>query len=609
MRVWAAILLSVLICHPLAAVNELHVTNASLDGEGPHDGQVCVVTDNLLVAYSLRVQYPPTDVAVSNVHIDTTYLATVNANPDLFVVQIDNTAGVFTLEYAIDTTPPFSGVPLSPIPSCQDLAYFEYSAFPIVAPLSVDWSFVDGLTGSPPVVNELQFLDGTSVAVGSGLGLFSGVHQIAPSLRFTLTEGGLIEPNSSDVVGVCAVNIAGPWEGFFVALSHGDLFLQSIDIDPAVTSQLLIEFMETTLDNVSGGGAVTAIFDANPPFGGQVIAPGSSPLRLANFTYSCTNHPTHPQPNETKLISFSDGQFGFPPVDNGALIAGQSRPPFATNGSIDCRAIFPPADATFTCGPAGDPTAVGSAVAAAGTTLALGFYYSESNYEVTAFELAVAMDCLLEPQVGSFSVQGTVAAAAEFVNAAFDVDPNDGDGCEFIAAVVLDYVPPFDQTPLPVASDLSEFARLDVQVSSFATTGSVLMVDLVDGINGPGGSPFSNSLTAVQPPSLANLPIANLLPCAIHVEVPFVRGDINADGSINLADAIFLLTFLFQSGTPPTCSAAADSNYDDGVDIGDAIHLLTFVFLGGAPPSAPHPQCGAGSPSSLDCGAFAPCTP
>ena len=79
-------------------------------------------------------------------------------------------------------------------------------------------------------------------------------------------------------------------------------------------------------------------------------------------------------------------------------------------------------------------------------------------------------------------------------------------------------------------------------------------------------------------------------------EVPslsqFRRADFNADGQINIADAIGTLNFLFVGGTPPPCEKAADANGDASVNISDATYALSFLFSGGAAPPAPSPDCG-----------------
>lgn len=58
----------------------------------------------------------------------------------------------------------------------------------------------------------------------------------------------------------------------------------------------------------------------------------------------------------------------------------------------------------------------------------------------------------------------------------------------------------------------------------------------------------------------------------------FTRGDVNTDGDIDIADPIFLLTYVFSGGEKPICPGIADTNSDGGVDISDGITLLTYLF-------------------------------
>lgn len=95
--------------------------------------------------------------------------------------------------------------------------------------------------------------------------------------------------------------------------------------------------------------------------------------------------------------------------------------------------------------------------------------------------------------------------------------------------------------------------------------------------------------------------------------VLWVRGDCNADGGINLADAIYLLNGLFPSGTPPPappCEDACDANDSGGLNLADAIFLLGALFGQPATPlPPPHPTCGP-DPTDTDplgCTAFPPC--
>ncbi len=87
----------------------------------------------------------------------------------------------------------------------------------------------------------------------------------------------------------------------------------------------------------------------------------------------------------------------------------------------------------------------------------------------------------------------------------------------------------------------------------------------------------------------------------------FVRGDCNADGGYNIADAVRVLDLLF--GTmPATCDDACDTNNDGNLDIADAVFLLSNLFSMGASPAAPYPGCGVDTgATSIGCAAFAAC--
>jgi len=71
----------------------------------------------------------------------------------------------------------------------------------------------------------------------------------------------------------------------------------------------------------------------------------------------------------------------------------------------------------------------------------------------------------------------------------------------------------------------------------------------------------------------------------------FLRGDANENGSVELADAIAVLNYLFLSGKEPGCLDTADGNDDGSVDLGDGIFILFALFEGLTIPE-PSPACG-----------------
>jgi cytochrome c peroxidase len=77
-------------------------------------------------------------------------------------------------------------------------------------------------------------------------------------------------------------------------------------------------------------------------------------------------------------------------------------------------------------------------------------------------------------------------------------------------------------------------------------------------------------------------------------ETIFVRGRVTTgDATVNLADAVFILTYLLRGGSEPEPMIAADTNHDGRIDLADPIYLLRFLFLEGSPPAMPYPDEGA----------------
>jgi hypothetical protein len=74
--------------------------------------------------------------------------------------------------------------------------------------------------------------------------------------------------------------------------------------------------------------------------------------------------------------------------------------------------------------------------------------------------------------------------------------------------------------------------------------------------------------------------------------IVFRRADANADGLLNIADAVFTLGFLFTGSETPTCLETADADDSGRIEITDPVYSLNFLFLGGTAPPAPHPGCG-----------------
>ena len=73
----------------------------------------------------------------------------------------------------------------------------------------------------------------------------------------------------------------------------------------------------------------------------------------------------------------------------------------------------------------------------------------------------------------------------------------------------------------------------------------------------------------------------------------FVRGDANADGDVDISDAVTILIYLFSTIITPPCPDACDTNDVEGINLTDAVYLLDFLFRAeGTAPPPPYPEPG-----------------
>jgi pimeloyl-ACP methyl ester carboxylesterase len=83
----------------------------------------------------------------------------------------------------------------------------------------------------------------------------------------------------------------------------------------------------------------------------------------------------------------------------------------------------------------------------------------------------------------------------------------------------------------------------------------------------------------------------------------FIRSDVDANGTVEMTDAVHIFGFLFL-GTPRilSCNDAADANDSGEVDMSDGVYILVHLFNGGREPPAPFPGCDNDTTDdALDC--------
>jgi len=69
-------------------------------------------------------------------------------------------------------------------------------------------------------------------------------------------------------------------------------------------------------------------------------------------------------------------------------------------------------------------------------------------------------------------------------------------------------------------------------------------------------------------------------------------GDANGDHIVDISDVVYLISYIFSGGLPPSPLLAGDANCDSIVDISDVVYLIAYIFSGGLAPCTACKQIG-----------------
>ena len=112
--------------------------------------------------------------------------------------------------------------------------------------------------------------------------------------------------------------------------------------------------------------------------------------------------------------------------------------------------------------------------------------------------------------------------------------------------------------------------------------------------SGAGGAPNPITLTAAGGyiPTVS-IACGQYIPqTVIHGSVGLsccaTAGDASHAGGVNIGDATYLISYIFQTGPAPVCDAEADADGGGDVNIGDVLVIIDFIFGG----PLPDPVCG-----------------
>ena len=93
-------------------------------------------------------------------------------------------------------------------------------------------------------------------------------------------------------------------------------------------------------------------------------------------------------------------------------------------------------------------------------------------------------------------------------------------------------------------------------------------------------SPVWNTITAVYSITAVTAAERSVRALGSFTLTGRLRGDVNQDGAVNIADLTLLVDFLFRSGPLPEPLELADVNSDGSVNILDLTKLVDYLFRG-----------------------------
>ena len=247
------------------------------------------------------------------------------------------------------------------------------------------------------------------------------------------------------------------------------------------------------------------------------------------------------------------------------------------------------------------------------------FYYNspedgipgvEQNDHLQGFSMVFCYDCRLQCIEESFRIPPeaiTSVVQADFLEFQCDNDPEDGDGCEMLLALLVDSLPPFGGETLPPTTEPLMVGSVQFEVDSAVNCGDELPIEFCDGANIRGRVPLKNVYAAANQSLTATTIDSRVL---IESVTLFQRGDCNSDNKVNISDpiSVIMATILVDEfDFVPTCEDACDGNDDGILDLGDAVYLLRWLFRGGLIPPAPGPFIFGMDPTEDDLSCSLPC--
>jgi hypothetical protein len=107
-------------------------------------------------------------------------------------------------------------------------------------------------------------------------------------------------------------------------------------------------------------------------------------------------------------------------------------------------------------------------------------------------------------------------------------------------------------------------------------------------VDGPGTTALDTAIVSTES-TMLHAEYISYQPFVIagSVSIGFLCGDCDGSGAVNVADAVYIVNYVFKGGPPPDPLDSGDVNIDGSVNIADAVYIISYVFGGGPEPCNP----------------------
>lgn len=417
--------------------------------------------------------------------------------------------------------------------------------------------------------------------------------------QYTLAAGDDAGAPGETVTSIVVLDNAEPVRGFSFGIAHDGAVAAIVAIAQGAAVQDSnggdgADYWFTDLDPEGGPGAIVGcILSLEAPIEDLAVATDNE-LALLDYEIDATAAPDSAIP-----LAFTD-DLGSPAVVTVVSVAGVSFVPSQVSGTVT---VLPPPVSGLAC------TASDACACVFSVT-----WTNEATYDSievredgvlaatlagTATSTSITTTIGVPVEVGITGIVGASVSAVALCTASCSDVPVPEAPTDLACAVndaaceaTLTWVNVGLYDSLAVESDGVVVATLP----GSATSALVALGDLL---------PHELCVTASNACDEPSASVCCTAQCAPPPE--FRRGDDNSDGSRDISDAIFTLTYLFADGAS-RCLDAMDTNDNGLSEIADPIYNLNFIFSNGEPPPAPYPDCGSDDTAdSLGCDDYDEC--